>query len=331
MAANIPLKVSSTDGEVAPVGQMPSLKGFEPIRRSFWERATHDFKRSNKWGYVFIAPLVIDFAIFVAYLIVRAFAMAFQEVSFGTATWIGFDNFTRMFREPEFFNALKNTTVYTLAVVPGGILVALIFSEMIFRRSPRVQAFYKSAYYLPGVVSTVAMSLVWLFIFQPFGGILNYLTSLFGAEAINWMGNPLTVMPSLIFMGIVGTMGASVVFITAAMGGISPELYDAAKIDGASEWQRLWRVTVPLLRATLLYLFVIGFIGNFQVFEQVYVMTAGGPGYPGATTTVGYLIYSSAFLSLNIGYAAAESVALFFVILFVSVFQFRFFSGELEY
>jgi len=331
MAANIPLKASPTNGELGPAGQMPAMTGLNPVKRGFWARARQEFQRSNKWGYVFIAPLIIDFAIFVAYLIVRAFTMAFQDVSYGTATWVGFDNFTRMLHEPEFFNALKNTTVYTLAVVPGGILIALIFSEMIFRRSARVQAFYKSAYYLPGVVSTVAMSLVWLFIYQPFGGILNYLTSLFGMEANNWMGNPLTAMPSLIVMGIVSTMGASVVFLTAAMGGISPELYDAAKIDGASEWQRLWRVTVPLLRPTLLYLFVVGFIGNFQVFEQVYVMTSGGPGYPGATTTVGYLIYSSAFLSLNIGYAAAESMALFVVILLVSVFQFRFFSSELEY
>jgi multiple sugar transport system permease protein len=331
MATNIPLQGSLKVGEGGPAGRLPSLKGFSPIKRTFWEQAAYSIKKSNKWGYVFIAPLVIDFVVFVAYLIVRAFAMSFQDVEYGTATWIGFDNFTRFLNEPEFYNALKNTTIYTLAVVPGGILIALIFSEMIFRRSTRVQAFYKSAYYLPGVVSTVAMSLVWMFIYQPFFGVLNYVTSLFGAPANNWMGNPDTAMPSLIFMGIVGTMGASVVFITAAMGSISPELYDAAKIDGASEWQRLWQVTVPLLRPTLLYLFVVGFIGNFQVFEQVYVMTAGGPGYPGATTTVGYLIYSSAFMSFNIGYAAAESVGLFFVILLVSVFQFRFFSSELEY
>jgi multiple sugar transport system permease protein len=328
MTANIPLNVSSPESKG---GLLPSLKGFNPIKRNFWQQAAHDLKRSNKWGYVFIAPLLIDFAIFIAYLIVRSFTMAFQEISFGDVTWVGLDNFTRIFTQPDFFNALKNTTVYTMAVVPGGIMIALVFSELIFRRSPRVQSFYKSAYYLPGVVSTVAMSLVWMFIYQPFFGILNYITSLFGAEPNNWMGNPDTAMPSLIFMGIVGTMGASVVFITAAMGSISPELYDAAKIDGASEWQRLWWVTVPLLRPTLLYLFVVGFIGNFQVFEQVYVMTAGGPGFPGATTTVGYLIYSSAFASFNIGYAAAESVVLFFVILIVSLFQFRFFSGESEY
>lgn len=328
MTANIPLNIPSREGGG---GLKPMLKGFNPIKRNFWQQVAYEIKHSNKWGYIFIAPLLLDFIIFVAYLIVRSVILAFQEVSFGAVTWVGLDNFTRIFNEPEFFNALKNTTVYTMAVVPGGILVALLFSEMIFRRSPGVQAFYKSAYYLPGVVSTVAMSLVWMFIYQPFYGILNYITSLFGAEANNWMGNPDTAMPSLIFMGIVGTMGASVVFITAAMGSISPELYDAAKIDGASEWQRLWSVTVPLLRPTLLYLFVVGFIGNFQVFEQVYVMTAGGPGYPGATTTVGYLIYSSAFGSFNIGYAAAESVILFLVILVFSLFQFRFFSGELEY
>jgi multiple sugar transport system permease protein len=328
MTANIPVNVTSSEAKaILP----PSLKGFNPIKRNFWQQVAHDIKKSNKWGYVFILPLLIDFAIFVVYLIVRSFTMAFQEVSFGTVEWVGLDNFARIFSQPDFFNALKNTTIYTMAVVPGGILIALLFAEMIFRRSPRVQAFYKSAYYLPGVVSTVAMSLVWMFIYQPFFGILNYITSLFGAEPNNWMGNPDTAMPSLIFMGIVSTMGASVVFITAAMGGISPELYDAAKIDGASEWQRLWSVTVPLLRPTLLYLFVVGFIGNFQVFEQVYVMTAGGPGFPGATTTVGYLIYSSAFASFNIGYAAAESVMLFIVILLVSLVQFRFFSGGTEY
>jgi multiple sugar transport system permease protein len=331
MTANFPIQNSLRVGNTEPRNQVPGPSIFSIVKRNFWQQTVYEIKKSNKWAYVFIAPLVIDFLVFVAYLIIRAFLYSFQDVSFGTFTWVGLENYQRLIKEPAFYNALKNTVLYTLGVVPGGILISLLFSELIFRRSPKIQTFYKSAYYLPGVVSTVAMSLVWIFIYQPFYGILNYITSLFGIEAINWTGNPSTALLSLIVMGIVGTMGASVVFITAAMGGISPELYDAAKIDGASEWQRLWGVTVPLLRPTLLYLFVTGFIGNFQVFEQVYVMTAGGPGYPGATTTVGYLIYSAAFSSYNIGFAAAESVALFVVILLVSVFQFRFFSSELEY
>ena len=233
--------------------------------------------------------------------------------------------------DPQFWNAMKNTVTYTVATVPFGILLALILSELIYRRNKRIQVFFKSAYYLPSVVSTVVLSIVWAWIYQPFNGILNYFVEELGQEPINWLGNPSYALPAIIVMSIVGGVGVSVVFITAAMGAIPQSLYDAAHIDGASEWVRFWRVTVPLLRPTLLYLSVVGFIGNFQVFEQIYVMTQGGPGYPGATETVGYLIYSSAFTSLNLGRAAAQSVVLFFAILIFSVLQFRLFASDAEY
>ncbi len=293
--------------------------------------AIEGIRHSNKWGYIFILPLIIDFLVFTVYLIVRGFLMSFQQITFGSYNWVGLNNYLFLFTDSRFFNALKNTTIYTLGVVPGGIFLAIVISEMVFRRSTAVQTFFKSAYYLPSVVSTVAWSLVWIFIYQPFYGILNFITSLFGIPAINWVGNLTTAMPAIMFMGIVGSVGTSVVFITAAMGGISTEYYDAAKIDGASEWQRLWGITVPLLRPTLLYLFVVGFIGNFQLFEQIYVMTAGGPGYPGATETVGYLIFSSAFGAFNLGYASAQSVFLFIIILIISLIQFRFFSADVEF
>ena len=308
--------------------------GFEvkkAARSGLLKQIAYEIKHSNKWGYIFILPLLIDFAIFTVYLVVRGVLMSFQALDYGDYTWVGLQNYINLLKEPRFYNAMKNTIVYTIVVVPGGILLALLVSEMVFRRSTAVQTFFKSAYYLPAVVSTVAWSLVWIFIYQPFYGILNYVVGLVGTAPINWVGNPTTAMPAIMFMGIVAGLGASVVFITAAMGGISTEYYDAAKIDGASEWQRLWRVTVPLLRPTLLYLFVVGFIGNFQVFEQIYVMTAGGPGYPGATETVGYLIYSSAFAGFNFGYAAAQSVVLFLVIMIFSVFQFRLFSADVSY
>jgi multiple sugar transport system permease protein len=233
--------------------------------------------------------------------------------------------------DPQFWNAMRNTLVYTLVVVPGTIFIGLILSEFIFRRSQRVQVFYKSAYYLPAVVSTVVLSLVWTWIYQPFSGILNFIVGLVGVAPLNWLGNPPTAMPAIIVMSIVGGVGVQVVFITAAMGSIPTELYDAAQIDGADNWARFWRVTVPLLRPTLLYLSVVGFIGTFQVFEQIYVMTQGGPGYPGATETVGYLIFNSAFSSLNLGMASAQSVILFFAILIFAVGQFRFFASEVEY
>jgi multiple sugar transport system permease protein len=298
---------------------------------SGWERTKYEIRKSNKWGYIFIAPLMLDFLIFTAYMVIRAVTMGFQEITFGKTTWVGLTHFSKILQDDLFWNAMKNTVVYTIGVVPGGILVALILSELIFRRSERAQVFFKSAYYLPGVVSTVVLAIVWVWIYQPYYGLLNYVISIFGVPAQNWLGNPNTAMFSIILMSVVSGCGGSVVLICAAMGGIPNDIYDAAKIDGASEWTRFSRITVPLLRPTLLYLFVTGFIGNFQVFDQIYVMTQGGPGFPGATTTVGYLIYSTAFTNLNLGRAAAQSMLLFVFILVFSVVQFRTFASEVEY
>ncbi|WP_162909746.1 carbohydrate ABC transporter permease [Aggregatilinea lenta] len=299
--------------------------------KAHFRKARREIARSNKWAYVFIAPLLIDFIVFTVYMIGRVLAMSFQDVNYGTSTWVGLKHYDFILHDAQFWNAMQNTLVYTLATVPLGILLALALSELIYRRSTRIQVFYKSAYYLPSVVSTVVLSIVWMWIYQPFNGILNYFGELLGAAPVNWLGNPSYALGAIIVMSVLGGVGVSVVFITAAMGGIPHTLYDAARIDGAGEWVRFWRVTVPLLRPTLLYLSVVGFIGNFQVFEQIYVMTQGGPGYPGATETVGYLIYSAAFTSMNLGRAAAESVVLFLAILIFSVLQFRMFASETEF
>lgn len=289
------------------------------------------FRKSNKWGYLFIAPMVIDFLVFTAYMVVYAVRLSFQDLQAGKFVWVGLDNYRSIITDPLTWNAMRNTVVYTVAVVVLGLGVALILSELIFQRGSRTQVFFKSAFYLPGVVSSIVVALVWTWIFNPFYGLLNALTSLAGIPKQNWLGNPDLALASLILMAIVGGGGGSIVLICASMGGIPTELYDAATIDGASQWSRFTRVTVPLLRPTLLYLFVIGFIGNFQVFDQIYVMTAGGPGYPPATDTIGYRIYAMAFVSTRFGGAAALSLILFVVILVFSVAQFRIFAAELEY
>jgi multiple sugar transport system permease protein len=250
---------------------------------------------------------------------------------YGEASWVGLEQFRMTLIDERFWNAMKNTVIYTVSVVPLGIIFGLVLSELIFRRNPKVQVFYKSGYYLPSVVSTVVLSMVWIWIYQPFYGILNYVVGLVGVEPINWLANPTFALPAIILMSITGYVGVPVVFITAAMGSIPTELYDAALIDGAGDWTRFLRITVPLLRPTLLYLFVVGFIGYFQVFEQIYVMTVGGPGYPGATETVGFLIYAYGFRMQNLGRAAAQSILLFFAILLFSFLQVRFFASEVEY
>jgi len=146
--------------------------------------------RSNRWGYVFIAPLLIDFLIFTAYMVGQAIALSLQEFEGGRLVWVGLDNYAFSLQDDLFWNALRNTLAYTLLVVPGVIGISLLVAAFIVGRSHRVQTLLKSAYYLPGVVSIVALTMVWLYIYQPMFGLLNFLTSLLGLPPTLWLSEP---------------------------------------------------------------------------------------------------------------------------------------------
>jgi multiple sugar transport system permease protein len=284
----------------------------------------------NLWGYVFIAPLVIDFAIFTGAMAVRAIVLSFQELKLGRWQWVGLENYAFSLKDDLFWNALRNTLVYTVAVVGGGLLLALPFAAFIVGRRARTQTLLKGAVYLPGVVSTVALSMVWLYLYQPMFGLLNFLLSLVGVPPQQWLASPALAMPSIVLMTLVSASGVAVVLLTASMGGIPKDYYDAAEIDGAGPWQRFRFVTVPLVRPVILYLLVIGFVSHFQVFEQMYVLTNGGPGFPPATETVALRIYD-AINGIRLGQAAADSVLLFVFIAAFALIQFKVLSGDVEY
>ncbi len=286
--------------------------------------------RSNRWGYVFIAPLLIDFAVFTAYMVGQAIALSFQEFEGGKLVWVGLENYAFSLQDDLFWNALRNTATYTLVVVPGVIGISLLVAAYIVGRSARVQTVLKSAYYLPGVVSIVALTMVWLYIYQPMFGLLNYFTSLVGLPPTFWLSEPGLAMWAIVVMTLLSATGASIVLLSAAMGGIPRDQYESARIDGASAWQQFRFITVPLVRPTVLYLVVINFVFHFQVFEQIYLMTNGGPGFPPATETVAYRIYTG-LTGLRLGQAAADSVLLFIVIGVVAVIQFRFLKSDVEY
>ena len=286
--------------------------------------------RSNKWGYVFIAPLLIDFLFFTAYMVGQAIALSFQEFEGGKLVWVGLDNYAFSLQDDLFWNALRNTLSYTLVVVPGIIAISLLVAAFIVGRSTRVQTLLKSAYYLPGVVSIVALTMVWLYIYQPQFGLLNYITGLLGLPPTLWLSQPSLAMWAIVAMTLLSATGASIVLFCAAMGGIPRDQYESARIDGANAWQQFRSITVPLVKPTLLYLFIINFVFHFQVFEQIYLMTSGGPGFPPATETVAYRIYSG-LTGLRLGQAAADLVLLFIAIGVIAVIQFRFLSSDVEY
>ncbi len=289
------------------------------------------FLRRHGWSYVFVAPAMLLLAVFWVYPVLRSVMLAFSDLNLrtSTVTFTGLTNFRLAFASPVFWLALKNSAAYTIVVVPISLVVIVTLSVLIFRLPTRGQTFFKAAFYLPGVTSIAVLALIWKWLFNPVIGLFNVLLGAFGLPAQQWLGSPDLALPSLMFMALAAGHGAGIVLLTAAMGSIPPELYDAARIDGARERDELRYVTLPLLRPTLLYLLIIGTIGSLQLFGPVYLMTGGGPDH--GTTTAVYYIYEQAFEEFQFGYASAMALVFMLILVGISFFQYRAFSADLEY
>jgi len=286
----------------------------------------------SRWAYLFVAPAVIHFLVFSAYPIAATVYLSFVRFNLQGNSWIGLRNYQIALAEPVFWRSLANTALYTMVVVPVGIGIALFLSALIFPLRPSAQNFYKGAFYLPGVISAVVVSMIWLWMFDSAHGLLNYmLPTMTGGvmKPISWLGDAHIALPSLMFMAVAGGGGGAVILYLAAMGGIPATLYEAARIDGANRWTEFWRITLPLLKPTTLYLAIMGTIGSFQVFTSIYMMTRGGPNY--ATSTVVYRIYETAFEFLKLGRASAMALILALIIVGVSIVQFKVLGTEVEY
>lgn len=283
----------------------------------------------EKWAYGAIAFPLGLFLLFGIYPVIWTFIISLQVFHPQASVWCGLLNYRIMLSYDVFLISLRNTVYYTLFTVPPGVLLALGMSILVFRVGRRAQGFYKSAYYLPGVTSGVILALVWRYMFNPAYGLMNYLLSLFDVGPVNWLGSSSTALPSLVFMAVAGGQGVSIIILTAAMGAIPRELFESAEIDGAGDWTKFTRITIPLILPSILYVLVISTIGSFQVFEPVYLMTKGGPNY--ATSTVVYTLYDTAFVTMNFSLGAAESVFLFCVIALVSFVQYRALGTSYEY
>ncbi|MCB0038367.1 MAG: sugar ABC transporter permease [Caldilinea sp.] len=287
----------------------------------FWHR--------YKWSYFFIAPSMILFFLFIGYPVLRAVVLAFQKVSLRSTEWTGLKNFVDVFSSRLFLDSMWHTFVYALFVVAAWIISSLAVAALLQPFSNRVQSLFRGAFYLPYVTSIIVISLVWIYIFQPEYGFFNWVLSLFGLPRVLWLQDPNIALWSLILSTILIIPGTGVVLYSASIGSIPRELYEAAEVEGANAVQKWWRITVPLLKPTTLYLMVIYTIAGFQVFERVYIMTGGGP--INRTTTIVQLIYMTAFSDFNFGRASAQALVLFAIIATISFVQFRFLSTDVEY
>ena len=289
--------------------------------------------RKHIWAYTFLIPDFAVFSIFIAIPVILAVIIAFKHfdplAGIMGSPWVFLDNFKTTFTDRVFWISMRNTFIYTLIMVPWGILVALFLASLIYPLSMKAQTFFRAAYYLPGVASAVVLAMVWKWIFDPTWGLFNYLFAQVGLGPFPWLSSPDTALPSIMLSGMLAAPGGGVILYLAAMGRVPKVLHESAKIDGASAIQRWWHITLPLLKPVTLYLCVVGTIVGFQIFAKIFIMTNGGPGY--ATNVLVLSIYNRAFRDLEFGVAASQALVLFAIVACFAIIQFKYLSTDVEY
>ncbi len=279
--------------------------------------------RNTLIAYSFIAPNFIGFCIFTLVPMVFAIALAFCSWDGVNAIeFVGIQNFVDLVSDKTFLAAFKNTIVYSLAVVPL-TLVCVLGLAVLLNQPIKGRNFFRTVAFFPYVASLVAVAAVWNMIFSPSMGPVNMILSALGVENLpRWAAGKETAMLTVILFSVWKNMGYYMVMYLAGLQGTNPELEEAAELDGANRWQVFWHITLPQLRPTTFLVVVTLTIASFKVYDQMYMITQGGPG--NATITLVYYIYNVAFVNTpKYGYASAVAMVLFVLVLIVTIIQFR--------
>lgn len=282
-------------------------------------------QREALTGWLFVSPALIGFGIFTIGAILYSLYLSFTDYDmFGTPEWVGLENYIKAFTNDEYFyQYFGNTFYFAIVLVPVVLVISLFLAILINKKVGRLTKAYRVALFLPSITSTVAVSMVWLWIFNPDMGILNnFLTAIGFHNPPMWLSDPEWSKPALIIMRVWQMSGYYMLLFLAGLQTIPETLYEAAEVDGASSWQRFTRITVPMLSNTTFVVVILLIIESFNMFESIFVMTEGGP--LGSTSTIMYYIYEQGFMSYNMGYASALAWIFFALILVFTLIQFRF-------
>lgn len=300
-------------------------------------RGLNRARREERTAYLFLAPGLILFLVFMVIpMIAAAYLSLCRYDVIHSPSWIGLRNYARIGKDIAnhgvFYLSLRNTMQYAIGTIPVGMALALGLALLV-NAGLRGSSIYRTTYYLPVVTSMVAVAMVWMWIYDPSYGLLNYLLAKLSAGRANpqaWLGNPKLAMMAIVAMSIWKGLGYNMVIYLAGLQGIPEHLYEAAMMDGATRWQRFRAITWPLLKPTTAFILVMSTIGASQVFAQVYVMTNGGPN--NATTTIVHQIFQNAFSFMKMGYASAMAFVLFGLIFLLSLITLRLTrAGQVEY
>ncbi|MCR4265364.1 carbohydrate ABC transporter permease [Nitratireductor sp. ZSWI3] len=291
-------------------------------------RFYHNLTISQKqivWAWAFLALPVLFYVVIRFYPTANAFVLSFQEWNLlGARSFAGFDNYVRLYNDPVFWKVFRNTFMYLILGTP----ISLVLSFVIAYHLDKVRFMHgtiRALYFLPFMTSAVAMAWVWRWFYQPVPiGVFNNFLASFGFSQIQFLSSTTNALPSVLAPAIWAGLGFQVIIFMAGLRAIPQSYYEAARIDGVSSWTVLWEITIPLLKPTIVFLVVFSSIGFLRIFDQVYNMTTNNPGGPlNSTKPLVLLIYDTAFNGFNMGYAAAQTVVLFTILLIVSLIQLR--------
>jgi multiple sugar transport system permease protein len=271
-------------------------------------------------AWLFLLPSLIGFLIFTAGPVLAAGVISLLNWNlFSAPTWAGLKNFARLGPDPTFWSALGNTAYFTFVSVPLTLAVSLALALLLNQGVRRI-AIFRSLLLLPYAIITVAVAFVWIWLYIPHDGLVNAALGAVGIQGPAWLIDDNWAMPALIAMSVWKSFGFGMVVFLAGLQAIPQQLYEAAKVDGSSNWQSFRSVTLPMLSPSLFFVVVTSIIGSFQVFDQALIMTNGGPG--ARTTTLVMYIYRTGFENYDQGYAAAQSLVLFGFIVVITAVQF---------
>ena len=294
----------------------PQLGGRTPVGST---------RRTSLIALAFLAPALIILVVFVAWPMVSALRLSFTDASgFGQEEYVGLDNYVRVFTDPDVLQALGNTAYYALLFTPTAIIAAMLLALLVNHRRLPGRGAFRTALFLPFIVSLAVAAFAWSYLLDPQIGLLNNWLRASGIQLGNVLQDPSLAMPTVALVAVWKSFGFYLVIFIAGLQDIPSSLYEAARVDGATAWQRFRHITLPMLSNTLAFVMIVALIAALQAFDQIYVMTGGGP--YGTTQTVVMEIYTSGFKKLELGFASALSYVLLLITLVLSLVQFRFFS-----
>lgn len=277
-------------------------------------------RQNNLWGLLFIGPQLLGLLAFSLIPVLYAFWLSFTSWNgFGETTFVGFSNYTEQFSNPDFWKAMVNTLYYMILVVPIGIVLSMLLAVAL--NKVKGKEVYRVFFFMPVVTSSVSVGVIFMWILNGDFGILNQLLGNIGITGPNWLTDTKWVIPSIALLSIWWGLGYNMVIFLAGLQGIPKSYFEAAEIDGANSFQKFRHITLPLLTPTTFFVTIMTIISSFQVFDQAFVMTNGGPAK--ASYTIVFHIYDQAFVDFTMGKSSAAAMILFVIILLFTLIQFK--------